>query len=120
MGKTLDKLPGQDEVQIIKKIHLRRECEECGEDAHYKHAWLLSGTRSNPQSKAYGRDDCSWCEDDCSYACRECTNKMRPPEGYVTNSVFSAVERFAHMFLYWKEEKSLGAEMADAFDKLIS
>ena len=120
MDKTLDTLPGQDEVQIVKRVKLRRECEECGENAHYKHTWLLKGTRSNPQSKAYGRDDCSWCEDECTYACQECTNKIRPPDGYVTCSIFPASERFAHMFLYWKAEKPLGAEMANAFEKLIN
>ena len=104
MDKTLDKLPGQDEIVTVTKQHCRQECEECGEDAHYKHTWLLSGTRSNPASSAYGRDDCSWCEDECTYTCREC--KASPPDGYVTCSRFSAVEKFAHMFLYWKEVKN--------------
>jgi hypothetical protein len=105
--ETLDTLPEQGKREVIVKIKERRCCDECGEDAHYKHTWLLKGTRSNPASKAYGRDDCSWCEDDCSYACRECTKKMRPPEGYVDCSIFPANERFAHMFLCWRE---LGAK----------
>ena len=103
MDKTLDLLPGQGDVKTTTQKRVRRICDICGEDAHYKHTWLLKGTRSNPASKAYGRDDCTWCEDDCTFTCRECKNKARPPEGYVTCSIFSAVERFAHMFLYWEE-----------------
>jgi hypothetical protein len=123
MYKTMEVLPGQNEIQIIKRKRVRQECEECGEDAHYKHTWLLKGTRSNPNSKAYGRDDCSWCEDECTFSCPECKNKIRPPEGYVDCSVFPASEQFAHMFLYWKEIKgenaNIGKQMADALDSII-
>ncbi len=116
---TLDNLPDEGKAVVRVTRSDRRECEECGEPAHFKHTWLLSGTRRNPASRAFGRDDCSWCEDDCTYTCRECSNKTRPPEGYVTCSTFPASERFAHMFLYQADVK-LGSEMADAFDKLLS
>ena len=102
---TMEKLPqeGEQSYKITKK--LRRSCDECGEPAHFKHTWLLKGTRTNPASKAYGRDDCSWCADDCSFSCHKCKDKMQPPEGFVRCSVFSAGERFAHMFLYEQEVK---------------
>ena len=119
MDKTLKRLPGEGKVcyNVVKQC--RRECDICGEDAHYKHTWLLKGTRSNPASKAYNRDDCSWCEDNRTFACRKCTDKVRPPDGYVTCSVFPASTRFAHMFLDKKQLK-IGATMADAFEKLLS
>lgn len=102
MDKTLDKLPKEDEATVEVCETWREECEICGEPAHYKHTWLLKGARSNPASEAYGKDDCSWCEDEKTFACQECTNGVRPPEGYGTCSVFPASERFAHMFLYQK------------------
>jgi len=101
MDNTLNILPGQDEIRTITQKRLRRKCEFCGEEAHYKHTWLLKGTRSNPASKAYRRDDCSWCEDSCTFTCRKCKNKARPPEGYVDCSIFPASETFSHIFLFW-------------------
>ncbi len=103
MDKTLEILPEQDTAKTITMKYVRHKCDICDKDAHYKHTWLLKGTRSNPQSSAYRRDDCSWCEDAHSFTCRIHKNKIRPPEGYVECSIFSAVERFAHLFLYWKE-----------------
>lgn len=102
MDNTLEILPGENETETITRKRVRHTCELCGGIAHYKHTWLLKGTRTNPASKAYGKDDCSWCEDAHSFSCRACKDKMRPPEGYVSCSTFSAGERFAHMFLYWK------------------
>ena len=101
MDKTLDELPGEGETLTTTKIKVRRECEICGELAHYKHTFLLKGTRSNPGSKAYGKDDCSWCEDERRFVCREHQGDDSPPEGYVNCSTYPASERFAHMFLYW-------------------
>ncbi len=119
MDKTLEHLPNEDKICVVVQKQQRQECELCGKGAHYKHTWLLTGTRSNFASRAYGRDDCSWCEDACTYACPDCTNKMRPPDGYVSNSVFPASGRFAHMFLT-KTSIEISPEMADAFDKLLS
>jgi hypothetical protein len=107
MDKTLNELPEEGKTFVSVQRQYRQECGACGEYAHYKHTWLLKGTRSNPESEAYGRDDCSWCEDDCTFACPECTSKIRPPEGYVTCSIFPASARFAHMFLY-KHQVDLG------------
>lgn len=43
------------------QVRVYRECDHCSEPAKYRHTYLLEGTRSNPASKAYGRDDCSHC-----------------------------------------------------------
>lgn len=102
MDETLEALPGQGEEKTVTSRRLRRECDVCGEPAHYKHAFLLAGGRSNPNSKAYGQDDCSWCEDDCRFVCKEHKNDRSPPEGTRWCATFPASERFAHMFLYWK------------------
>lgn len=92
------------EERITKEICVERECEECGEPAQYKHTYLLEGSRRNPASKAYGRDDCSWCEDDYKYSCEEHKEKVRRdnPDGMRWCSTFSR-DKFEHMFLYWKK-----------------
>jgi hypothetical protein len=102
MDTTLDDLPGEGETQTVTRKRLRRECEECGELAHYKHTFLFPNARSNPASKAYGRDDCSWCEDATKFVCREHL-KSTHMDGYTWCSTFPASERFAHLFLYWEE-----------------
>ena len=101
--ETLDVLPGEGEEQVIRRVRYRRECHECGEPAHFKQTYLLNGARSNPSSSAYRKDDCSWCEDEAVFLCKEC--KAPRLEGYEQCSTFPAVERFAHMFLYWHEIK---------------
>lgn len=105
MDATLDVLPGEGEVKTITKRCLRHECDVCGEPAHFKHTFLLDGSRRNPASAAYGKDDCSWCEDECRYVCKEHQNDRTPPPGTGWCSTFPASERFKHMFLYWRDEK---------------
>ncbi len=104
--ETMETLPGEGETEIVIKTRMRHECEVCGEPAHYKHTFLLHGARSNPASNAYGRDDCSWCEDESRFVCVVHKNENRAPEGYSWCSTFSATERFAHMFLYWSEKRT--------------
>lgn len=104
MNDTLETLPGEGEVRTITKTRMRRECCECGEPAHYKHTFLLVGARSNPASKAYRKDDCSWCEDKCCFSCQEHESQTRRNmDGYEWCSTFPASAQFAHMFLYWEE-----------------
>jgi len=105
MNETLDVLPGEGETKTVTSVRVRRECDECGEPAHYKHTFLLSNARRNPASTAYGRDDCTWCEDDCLYVCREHKDLKRPRDGYSWCSTFAAVDRLKHLFLYWKDIK---------------
>jgi len=106
MEETLDNLPGEGEEKVvIRKIRCRRECDNCGEPAHYKITFLLPNARSNPASKAYMHDDCSWCEDASQFSCKngKCLEAMRKMEGYGECSTFPASANFAHMFLYWHE-----------------
>lgn len=85
------------------QIRMRRSCEMCGEAATKKHTYLLDNARLNPASSAYGRDDCSWCEDAHEYLCDDCQSET--PDGYGPCSIFSATAgHFAHMFLHWIEE----------------
>ena len=106
MNETLETLPGEGATEIVVKTRMRHECDVCGEPAHYKHTYLLEGARRNPASNAYGKDDCSWCEDESRFVCAEHKNDRQAPEGYSWCSTFPASDRFAHMFLYWKESKS--------------
>ena len=103
MDDTLDTLPNEGKRTTVTKttVMCRHECEICGEAAHYKHTYLLEGNpRRNPASRAYGRDDCSWCEDTCKYVCKEHLKDRTPPDGYEFCSTFPASSRFAHLFLY--------------------
>ena len=103
--ETLDTLPGEGEVETTTQRRVRRSCDLCGEPAHKKVTYLLPNYRSNPASAAYGRDDCSWCEDAAVFVCRTC--RPEAPVGFPNEcSTFPATERFAHMFLIWVKEPS--------------
>ena len=102
---TVDVFEAEGIEQVVRNVRTRRACEECGEPAHFKHTFLLEGYRRNPASSAYGRDDCSWSEDAALYSCRAHKEDIRPPDGYEMASIFPATERFAHLFLYWREIK---------------
>lgn len=108
--ETLDALPGEGETRTRVEIQRRRECEECGEPAHFKLSFIFKGARSNPNSSAYGRDDCSWCSDHDTWACREHRQSVERAEEATGEWAWSAAtvpatERWAHMFLYWAEVK---------------
>lgn len=99
----------EGDVRVIKKTAVSRECENCGERATKKLSYLLENFRSNPASRAYGRDDCSWCSDLDIFCCdsEECKRELHRgrPDGYYSGySTWSRGERFEHMFLEWKEE----------------
>jgi len=104
MHETLEILPGEGEIKVIKQIRRRRTCDNCGAGAYYKLTFLLPNARTNPSSKAYGKDDCTWCEDEHQFSCKDanCLRKMRHMEGYDWCAQFPALEKFAHMFLYWE------------------
>jgi hypothetical protein len=89
-------------VTTIKERYEAIPCEICGEDADHKITFLLEGTRRNPASRAYGKDDCSWCSDKETHACDEHRGVIEssPPEGYVYCSTFYG-HRFPHMIHKW-------------------
>ncbi len=101
MDSTLDVLPDEGKTENVTYRWERRECVECGEPAHYKCTFLYEGCRTNPASNAYGRDDCSWCEDRCAFACKQHLSEVRrnAPDGMTECSTFPASKQFAHMFL---------------------
>ena len=102
---TLDILPGEGEVRTVTKRLVRHECELCSEPAHFKHTFLLSGARSNPLSAAFGHDDCSRCSDFDVFACKEHRDELhRASPGREYCSTYAATVRYAHIFLYWREE----------------
>lgn len=105
MEPTLDILPGEGEVQILKRERVRIGCFNCGKNAHYRHTYLLPNARTNPASKAYGKDDCTWCADEEAFTCRDCKEIDVRPKCYEWCSTFPASQRFAHMFLMWQENK---------------
>jgi len=94
------------------QLCVREECEICGEPATHQLTFLLKNARSNPQSSAYHKDDCSWCSDDEMFVCDE---HSKDYWGYAKEkdmewcSDFAFGERFKHLFLHWKtlEEKLL-------------
>lgn len=103
--ETLDVLPGEGDIQTITRRLVRETCVECDKPAHFKVSFLLAGYRCNPASAAYGKDDCSWCEDDHCFVCREHRDMYvhNPPAGYASASIYPATKQFKHMFLRWEE-----------------
>lgn len=110
----------EGEVKLIKKTCVRHECEECGEQATRKLTYLLDGSRSNPASSAYGKDDCSWCSDAESFGCEAHADKIwhDPPRGMKYCAKFD-LAKFPHMGLYWKEEE-VNEMLASDFMKQFS
>ena len=100
MSTEIQKLKGEGDTERIKRVRVRKCCEVCGEPAHFKHTFLLAGYRHNQASSAYGKDDCSWCEDSAAFTCETC--RPETPGGYVEASRFECCDRFAHLFLEWE------------------
>ena len=100
---TLEILPGEGTVEIKSRIRSRIKCEICGNPAHFKHTFLLENARNNPQSTAFGRDNCGWCEDSKQFVCRAHEKYQTAPDGQFLCATFPATKQFAHLFLYWKE-----------------
>jgi len=107
-------LPGEGDVEIVRRIHVRRECVECGEPATIKQTYLLPNCRRNPASKAYGRDDCTWCEDEANFYCDACwpAHQWDEPQGYERCSTFRKPEKWPHLFLQWQEHSRKTEEKA--------
>lgn len=103
-----DKLPGEGDTKIVRRVRVRRECESCGEPAVYLNTYLMPAARTNPASSAYRRDDCTFCSDHDEYLCGDCQRSAKRtlvPDGYGECSTFSVSARFAHLFLEWKDHE---------------
>lgn len=106
MDTHAEVLPHEGEERVIRLVNARRRCEDCDEPAVYKHTFLLPNARRNASSSAYGRDDCSYCEDACRFVCEAHKgNRHLPPFEWC--STFTASPRFAHLFLSWEEQEAL-------------
>ena len=101
MSETVvDKLKGEGATRT--QVRVRVECDYCGELATRKQTYLLLNARSNPASSAFGKDDISRCSDAEEMLCG--VHNGEPPSGHSVCSIFK-VERFAHMFLRWEEDR---------------
>lgn len=100
-----EKLPGEGKVVFVKKTRKRFACEECGEPATKKHTFLLQGTRSNPASSAYGRNDCTFCEDTRRFVCEKHNSMWPKLDGYEWCGTYSVGKTYASTFMYWDEEE---------------
>jgi hypothetical protein len=101
MDQPLDQLPGEGARRRIMQQQMRKDCEECGDQAYYKLTFLLPNSRSNPASSAFLHDDCSWCEDACKFVCLQHVTSTEM-QGYIHCSTIPASARFAKLFLYWQ------------------
>lgn len=95
------------DIRTIKQRLNRKGCEYCDESATFKLTFLLPNARSNPASKAYRRDDCSWCSDQDVFVCNKHKDVMYKIEkelgmGWCASFGY---ERFKHMFEYWEDVK---------------
>jgi len=95
------------EGEIRKQVCKRRNCEVCGERADWQVAFLLPNCRTNPKSKAYGKDDCSWCSDDVAWVCEghhKDRYKMAKERDMEWAASFPA-DKFPHLVLFWETVK---------------
>ena len=82
-------------------------CESCGEPATVLFMFLLDNYRRNPASRAYGRDDCSWCSDLDVFSCESCRRELsRCRDGYAhAPSALSKGGRHDSRFREWVNDK---------------
>lgn len=95
---------GDIRITTITEKLLEHECAECGEPADYQLTFLLPNARTNPHSKAYGKDDCSWASDHVEYACAEHQTKVRNDtisDRAVDWCAAFPKSAFPHLFAYW-------------------
>lgn len=102
--------PISGEIRTKTEQYKRKGCDYCGEPATKQFWFLLENFRRNPASKAYGRDDCSWCCDLEVNSCAnpECVSEMRrAPDGYFHGCTEVTLgDGNAHLFHRWVEVKS--------------
>ena len=97
--------PAVGDTRTVVYKYQHEECENCGELATKRITFLDDGDRGarrNPDSKAYGKDDCSWCCDEEHFSCEGCQKEV---EGFATRgfglcSIFP-LANFPHMAAKW-------------------
>lgn len=97
-------LKGEGNVTYIMRTMRRHECDVCGEAADFRLTYLLLGSRRNPASSAYGKDDCSWCSDAERFVCKDHQHPYPAPDGHDWCGSFPFVN-FPHLGLYAHDEK---------------
>lgn len=106
-------LKDEGSMRTIVEMRVRKSCESCGEPAVHLYWYLYENFRRNPQSNAYGKDDCIWCKDIEVALCAEC--KPITPGGCGSGyTQFTVSEGMAHLFLEWRTESkdiTLGYEL---------
>lgn len=101
MNEPLDLLPGEGQTRV--QTRRRHKCFACGRVAQYKVTFLRPDARRNPLSSAYGKDDCTWCEDERQFCCSDhLADAHRDFPDWEPCSTFPATATLAHMFLYWE------------------
>ena len=100
------------EIKTTKQIARWRECDVCGYPAKWRITFLddnNGGCRRNPSSKAYGRDDCSWCSDYDVFACGKHEKEVKRSEPRTNFNWCGAfpLKNFKHMGFYWETVKEV-------------
>jgi len=92
------------DIRITKSERCWRTCDSCGLPAKYRVTYLFKNARSDPQSNAYGEDDCSWCSDEESYFCSEhvLLGERQVPMNMRHCATFP-LAKFRHFGWYWRE-----------------
>lgn len=98
-------LPGEGDTKTETYRRVRRECDECGEAATHRLAFLYENARSNPASSGYRGDDISWCSDAEAWSCdaHKETVRRAAPRGMEWCASFTLAAGRANMFLHWQE-----------------
>ena len=92
------------DIRTRRELCQWRECENCGRPAKYRITFLLEHFRSNPSSKAYRRDDCSWSSDLDVFSCENCKHTLsQAPHGYDSGYGIMPLKNCRHLGFYWKQ-----------------
>ena len=100
----------EGDTRTIEQVCKRRTCEKCGEQATHKLTFLLPNARTNPASKAYGRDDCSRCADAHMFVCvkhKEDEDEIAGELGMTWAGTWDGAYggKWKPPFLYWETMK---------------
>ena len=99
----------EGDVRTLKQVCKRRTCEKCGEEATHELTFLLPNARTNPVSKAYGRDDCTHSSDRDMFVCGkhskdryDIARELNMSWAGDYDGTYDNGNRWKHLFLYWE------------------